>query len=249
VARSLASASTEYLAHAAQLAVPPFSVSAWVRPASDVGGQSLWAMMKTADKIGYWLDFDVGGNCRFGSASISGGGFGIATITGSAPTVGNWSNFVGVAASASSKKIYLDYSTTATNATLSDPGTQPTETTIGTFDWGGKTAFVNGRVAEVAMWDVALTDGEAEALAQGVCPLFIRPANLIAYWPLGGIYGENDKDRVGGYHMTAYNTPTWDDHPRIIYPGHAIFPAAAAAASPVSTTRKVPWHLLHSGAA
>jgi hypothetical protein len=64
-------------------------------------------------------------------------------------------------------------------------------------------------------------------LAAGFSPLFVRPQSLVAYWPL---IRDNDNDIVGGYDMTAYNTPTVAAHPPVIYPvsPHVTYFAGAA---------------------
>lgn len=47
--------------------------------------------------------------------------------------------------------------------------------------------FYGGRMADVAIWNVALTAGEFAALASGQRPNMIRRASLLAYWPLDGL--------------------------------------------------------------
>lgn len=42
----------------------------------------------------------------------------------------------------------------------------------------------NGRIAEVAIWDVALSDAELVALSKGANPVTIRPDHLKGYFPL-----------------------------------------------------------------
>lgn len=42
----------------------------------------------------------------------------------------------------------------------------------------------NGRICEVAIWDVALSDGEVMSLANGVLPIYVRRNSLKGYWPL-----------------------------------------------------------------
>ena len=88
--------------------------------------------------------------------------------------------------------------------------------------------YSDGAVAEAFIYNVALTDDEIVALAAGFSPLFIRPESLQAYWPL---IRDEDQDRIGGYDLTAYGTPTIGAHPPVIYPAqvHQVFVAAAAA--------------------
>lgn len=45
---------------------------------------------------------------------------------------------------------------------------------------------VNGRIAEVAIWNVALTANEMIALANGTSPSQVRRSALLGYWPLWG---------------------------------------------------------------
>ncbi len=80
-----------------------------------------------------------------------------------------------------------------------------------------------GRIAEVAAWSAELTAAEVAALAAGHSPLTIRPGSLIAYYPLGGHYGQRDIDAwKSKYDLSVYGSPTWDDHCRVIYPAAQI---------------------------
>ena len=75
-------------------------------------------------------------------------------------------------------------------------------------------AYFTGDIAEVAVWDVSLEDAVVFALCAGYAPDMIRPASLIAYWPLI----DDAKDRVGGYNLTLSGTPpTLSAHPPITY--------------------------------
>lgn len=93
-------------------------------------------------------------------------------------------------------------------------------------------AWLDGQVAEVALWSAILTDAEVAILAKGYSPLFVRPLSLIFYTPL---IRNADNDIVGGLHLTESGTPTISAHPGIIYPwsqfGMYGFAAAAPAAS------------------
>ena len=96
-------------------------------------------------------------------------------------------------------------------------------------------------IAALLGWDAALTDDEVAALAAGHSPLLIRPASLVAYWPLGGLSGDHDRDIVGGYDLTAYNSPTWADHPPVIYPsgGRVVVAPSAGGPFPHYTRRRL----------
>lgn len=97
-----------------------------------------------------------------------------------------------------------------------------------------------GRLAEVAVWNAELTDGEHALLARGISPLRIRPGNLILYYPLFGTMSPEPNLAVGGatYNLTITGTPDQADHAPVMPPfafmsGWAgAFTAAAAAGSP-----------------
>ncbi len=75
---------------------------------------------------------------------------------------------------------------------------------------------IAGDVAEVAIWDVSMSlaqyAADVAALAKGISPMTILPGNLLHYWDLT----RGLQDRVGGCTLTAYNTPTVSEHPRVI---------------------------------
>jgi hypothetical protein len=75
------------------------------------------------------------------------------------------------------------------------------------------------RLAEAGIWNISKTVDDDVATGQGYCNLLVRPCGLLSYWPLGGAYGNQDKDRVGHAHMTPVGSPTWtNNHPKTIYP-------------------------------
>ena len=76
--------------------------------------------------------------------------------------------------------------------------------------------FMDGRIAEVGVWNVKLTQAELDSLNSGLSFLFVRPSALQHYMRLfntGTI-----SDIVGGLVGTANNSPTNTAHPSIIYP-------------------------------
>ena len=91
--------------------------------------------------------------------------------------------------------------------------------------------YADGAVAEAFIYNVALTDDEIAALSAGYSPLFIRPQSLQAYWPL---IRDGDKDRLGGYDLTAFNTPTILEQPPVIYPAQVYAGFAVAGEPPTN---------------
>jgi hypothetical protein len=74
--------------------------------------------------------------------------------------------------------------------------------------WGG---FV-GSLAEVAFWQVKLTDAEIAALAAGYRPIRVRPRNLQCYAPL--IRETYELTNYGGSPVATGTSVS--DHPRVI---------------------------------
>lgn len=99
------------------------------------------------------------------------------------------------------------------------------------------TQYLGGRSAFAAAYSAELTADEILALGQklngvpcGVHPTRIRPESLVACWPLGGFDGDHDGDIwANAYNLTAYNSPTWDEGPAVMYsvPPQIIYPASA----------------------
>ena len=96
---------------------------------------------------------------------------------------------------------------------------------------GTRIGYFGGSICEVGYWDVALTDDEVLLLSRGFSPTFVRPANLIAYYPLLGRTSP-EIDLVGGFNLTLTGTSV-SDHPRILLP-QSSFVAAATVDARVS---------------
>lgn len=75
-------------------------------------------------------------------------------------------------------------------------------------------SYCDAAIAEVGIWNVALTEVELAQLALGVSPLLVRPGALAFYLPL---VRDEDRDLVAGLSLTAANSPTVVEHPRVVY--------------------------------
>lgn len=129
-----------------------------------------------------------------------------------------WNHFCGVFASSTSRAAYLNGAGKGTNTTSTVPS-GINRTSIGASD--GSSVIQNwpntGLIAEVAMWNVALTDAEVSSLATGVSPLQIRPGSLVAYWPLIGNTSP-EINLVSTATQTIQGSLSAAAHPRLIMP-------------------------------
>lgn len=219
-------AASEYLEYSgAIVSAYPFTLACWFYSDDATIDQELMAVGNPATNSNYWslrAAGAVGGDpVQVIVESISDN----ETSTSTGFSANTWHHACGVFTSSTSRTAYIDGGSSATGTTDLTP-TSPNLSRIGfsvrlsPID----PRYMSGRIAEAAIWDVALSAAEVVSLAKGFAPLFIRPASLVAYWPLdrnsfnkGG--GSTTLDRwKGTYNLTETNTPALAEHPRIYYP-------------------------------
>ena len=122
-----------------------------------------------------------------------------------------WHHGCAVFASTTSRTIYLDGGNSATNT--DNRVATPQEIRIGVFVNfnDSQTAFMNGRLAEVGIWNAVLTAAEIASLAKGMTCDKVRPQNLVFYAPLV----RDLIDQKGGLAITNNNGATVANHPRV----------------------------------
>lgn len=125
-------------------------------------------------------------------------------------TAGTWHHVCGVFTSSTSRTIYLDAGNSATNTTSLTP-TNLNSVNIGASRRQTVTDnYFDGSIAEVGIWDAALTQAEVGALADGMSPQLVRPQNLKVYTPM--IRSTLD---LKGLSLTTAGSPTVSAHPRV----------------------------------
>jgi hypothetical protein len=139
---------------------------------------------------------------------------GVADTTSGFST-NTWHHACGVFESASSRTAYIDAGSSGTNTTSVTP-TLLNRTNIGVIflqSVGGTsgTGFMDGQIAEVGIWNVALTTAEIASLADGMTCDKVRPQSLVFYAPLV----RDLIDYKGGLTITNNNTATVANHPRV----------------------------------
>lgn len=215
MARAFASASTQYLINAnAVLTDEPITMAAWARAAQTNAANIIMSINRASGGQDRWSIFFNSTAKVNATAADAGGGSGSTIDSTGSYSANTWHHVAGTFLNDTGRSVWLDGTETV------GPGTSRTvasvdQTTIGVqFVSGATSAPLNGEVAEAAIWNVVLTAAEMASLAKGFCPLFIRPASLVAYWPL---IGRHDPEICpkGGFNMTLINTPTTARHCRV----------------------------------
>lgn len=174
---------------------------------------------------------------RFVAVSVAGGGDPADTTTGYVE--GTWHSAIGVGTSSTDRAVYLDNAGVGTNTDSNTP-IDLDRFDIGVNVVGGGTptltAYMSGMIAEAAVWNVALGASDRAMLAARVCPLLVKPENLVYYNPFSrsSLIGV---DRIGGLALTAPNSISNAPHPRIIYPASTQSTRFAGVVPPAVTIR------------
>ena len=234
MAVALLTASSEALNLAtAPVTAAPLTMACWFNVTNITAAHYLMAISDDGTPNGGRFDLACGGDdpddpIQAWAASSIATDAAQSTI---AYSINTWQHAAGVWASASSRSAYLNAGSKGTNSTSVTP-LSVDRLRIGSTADSTQAAFVNGSIAEAAVWNVALTDAEIAILALGYSPLLVRPLGLVFYAPLirdvsAGAWPEH----IGGVALTEVNTPTVGVHTRMFYPSAPMIgPIASAAA-------------------
>lgn len=239
MARLFDDASNQYLSNSsAVLTAAPITLACWFKSDNITAQQALVSIGKTSDRSTFLLYCrgNVAGD-PIGALSQQSAASAVANTT-TGYSSGTWHHGCAVFASSTSRAAYIDGGSKGTNSTSVIPLSLDV-TDIGALNWSsGRLSYFSGDIAEVGIWNVALTDAEVALLAAGLSPLFIQPANLVSYWPIVGRYSP-EIDRIGAANMTVTGATT-SDHPRIVYPTMMAPWLSGAPAPPVPPPADVP---------
>jgi hypothetical protein len=216
-ARTFAHASSQYLSAATPgVTSMPITLSGWVNIASLYGQNQAVVCLgsNTTNNNRYYLLVTTSGAtgalAKASSTAVQ------ATSTSTLST-GSWHHVCAVFTSSTSRAAYLDGGNKGTDATSASPSSAAiTSTFIGRCTSSTTDNYMEGTIAQCAVWNVALTDPEVASLATGLTPLHVRPNNLVHYWPLES-RASPEIDFVGGLTLTLQASPTIGDNPRTIH--------------------------------
>lgn len=238
MARSFASASSQYLETTSfPNATYPMTIAAWFYATSTSGLQSVayWGNSTYTNSAGQiLLNYPSGGNV---ASQI----YGTSPSVNVLPYSGTWSintwNHACSVMDTTAARVYLNGTVGSDVTYTARTWTSNTYLDVSLTPTAGR--YLNGRVAYLGIWSAALSATEAAELAAGYHPRKVRPSALLGCWDFGGFSGEHDKDFVGGYDLTAYNSPTWVDSPRIIWPDDGEVVTLASAPTPAANNNNL----------
>jgi hypothetical protein len=147
---------------------------------------------------------------------------------------GVWHHVCGVKGGTADRSVFIDGGSKGTNTNTVTPGAAYDRVRLGGRGSTGPTDFLEGDLAEFAVWDVALTDAEVALLATGLSPLLVRPEELAMYVPILGKYSP-EPDLIGGTAALTVNSAVVSAHPKIRYPSHSKVSFIVAAAPAAAT--------------
>jgi hypothetical protein len=202
-----ASASSQYLiGGSAPVSAVPLTIAAWFRPTASGASGAICAVGGVTDHCRLSLSSGQIQALSFGSASPQ-------SSTSGSITAGQWAHCAAVFSGTASRIAYLNGVAATENTTNCTQGSF-SETLIGARRITTLAQFISGDIAEVGVWNAALTADEIAGLAKGFPCRLARPSSLQFYSRLI----RNAMDIRGGIALTNTNGATVSDHPRIIYP-------------------------------
>lgn len=190
---------------------PPFTMACWGFMTSATTQQCLVSIQSGANDR-HTLTNDISARV---SANSTVALTSVSSVTATNSIVANtWFHAAGVYTASNDRLAYFNGTAGTTDISSSTPS-GIAQVMIGARTSSGTPGlFLTGRVAEVGIWNEALTAAEILALAQRASPLLIRPNALVGYWPLGGIFGDSDTCFINStYNLTPTGSPTFAAHP------------------------------------
>lgn len=238
----------DYLSYAgAVITGTPYTISAWGK--SDATD----AVTRTLVSIGSDAATDQYLALQRYSASAyvyvkNGATVGEINVTGL--TANNWHHQAFVSSGDASRYSFRDATKSTQNTTSVAPNSYGLTRIGGRAQSGGTPNDLwDGKLAHVAVWNIALTDAQITLLAKGANPLDIAPDNLVAYWPLAGTASPEPDDKnnydmtVNGATADTGDNPTlWPQGKLPIYVTAGALATSTDGTAPFTITPTLPAH-------
>jgi len=241
MARTFTDAGDKHLkCPSAVVTAKPLTLACWIYPTTTT--QDHYMAMSLGNSANYYDQYYIGYSPEWPSAGdrtlrfVQRDSSGSVVESKTGLSVNGWNHIAGTIDSSGNMKAYVN-SNASTGQTGSRDPASLNQTGVGCLARGTSYDYFcfEGSIAEGAIWDADLTADEIAVLAAGYSPLFVRPQNLKAYWPLiRQCPSVDNPDLVGGFDLTDYNSPGDTAHCRVIRPAPRLVPAPAQATGEIA---------------
>ncbi len=193
----------------------PMSVSVWHYPLATANIEIVFTFAESTATFNHLFLIKGSSDTLIAEVNSEGAGQDEEAITSNAFNIDAWNHSAGIFASSTDRAAYLNGDIGNGGFNTVDhamPSTNVDRTSWGKRDDSNGGRPIDGRIAEAALWNVALSTNEVIALAAGVPPSRIRPGDLLGYWPLFGV-GADEPDYSGnGRTQIEQGTMTLGNH-------------------------------------
>lgn len=213
MARAFVKASAQYLDRSGAIVSSlPFTVAAIATRSADDSIISSLAWQGSSSTSFFDLEINSDGRCRFRVNDGSGETSAFSASGTSERDVGVWAHYCAVVASASSRAVYVDGDSKATQSSSKNPTLS--NSAIGR-QVGTTSRDASANIMRVTYWSVALSDDEVARLGKKIDPWMIRPDAIISDTILTGRRSQ-EIDQVTGIAWTHNNSPAYAVDDRMI---------------------------------
>jgi hypothetical protein len=203
MAFSFLASNSQRITTSAPINTLPLSIACWFR-STTISAATLPIIQIGLNTGSYWR-LVIPSNTRILRANQS--GFPADTAADTIIT-NQWMHGGAVFTSSASRTVYLSGTSPVTSVTSAPTPTGVTSMQIGSLE---TSAYWNGDIAEVGIWNTSLTAAEFTSLQQGCSCALVRPQSLVFYAPLM----RDLIDIRRGLTLTNNNGALVSAHPRI----------------------------------
>jgi len=187
----------------------PFSAAFWFYNNTASGEDTGWAVGPVSGSGQKHALYTFNDTVRALTRTTSNG---IAVATGTIAT-NTWTHAAGRWLATNSRAAYRDGGNEGTN-TSNKSISAAAQSLVAKEPGGTSGKMFDGRICELAVWNVDIgTDAIAE-LAKGFSPLLVHPSGLVDYWPMV----RHSRGIVGGINWTETGAPPIAEHTRVFMP-------------------------------
>ena len=213
MAYDFVAASSQYIeATSSPVTATPLTLAGWGKQVSTTTAQIFVSVSNSTSAHRCAIGFNSGQRTfasQFGNISPQ--------IIVNNPTATNtistsiFTHVAGVFTSTTDRTVYRNGTNTTNDTTNIGAQDAFNQLLLGARNSGAIGLYMDGNVAEVGIWNVALTAAEIASLAKGMTCNLVRPQSLVFYAPLI----RNLQDVRRGLTLTNNNTATVANHPRV----------------------------------